>query len=40
MRRIAEPVTIVRLASFGEDARGELYAVSIDRGRVYRFTRR
>jgi glucose/arabinose dehydrogenase len=35
-----EPVRVPRLVSFGEDARGELYAVSIDRGRVYRFTRR
>jgi glucose/arabinose dehydrogenase len=35
-----EPVRVPGLASFGEDARRELYAVSIDRGRVYRFTRR
>jgi glucose/arabinose dehydrogenase len=35
-----EPVRVPGLASFGEDARGELYAVSISRGRVYRFTRR
>jgi pimeloyl-ACP methyl ester carboxylesterase len=35
-----EPVRVPRLVSFGEDARGQLYAVSIDRGRVYRFTRR
>ena len=35
-----EPVRVPGLASFGEDARGELYAVSIGRGRVYRFARR
>jgi glucose/arabinose dehydrogenase/pimeloyl-ACP methyl ester carboxylesterase len=35
-----EPVRVLRLVSFGEDAQGELYAVSQDRGRVYRFTRR
>jgi glucose/arabinose dehydrogenase len=35
-----ESVRVPRLVSFGEDARGELYAVSIDRGRVYRFIRR
>jgi glucose/arabinose dehydrogenase/alpha-beta hydrolase superfamily lysophospholipase len=35
-----EPVRVPRLVSFGEDARGELYAVSLDRGRVYRFARR
>ena len=34
-----EPLTVPRLASFGEDARGELYAVSIDRGRVYKLVR-
>ena len=35
-----EPVRVPGLASFGEDGRAELYAVSIDRGRVYRFARR
>jgi glucose/arabinose dehydrogenase len=30
-----EPITIPGLASFGEDARGELYAISIGRSRVY-----
>jgi glucose/arabinose dehydrogenase len=35
-----EPLTVPRLASFGEDARGELYGVSIDRGRVYQIVRR
>jgi glucose/arabinose dehydrogenase len=35
-----EPIRVPGLVSFGEDARGELYAVSIDRGRVYRFARR
>lgn len=35
-----EPVTVPGLASFGEDARGELYAVSINRGRVYQLVRR
>ena len=35
-----EPLTVRGLASFGEDARGELYAVSIDRGRVYKLIRR
>ena len=35
-----EPITVPGLASFGEDARGELYAVSINRGRVYRLVRR
>jgi glucose/arabinose dehydrogenase len=35
-----EPLTVPRLASFGEDARGELYAVSLERGRVYQLVRR
>jgi glucose/arabinose dehydrogenase len=35
-----EPITIPGLASFGEDARGELYAISIDRSRVYQLVRR
>jgi glucose/arabinose dehydrogenase len=35
-----EPFRVTGLGSFGEDARGELYAVSVDRGRVYRFARR
>jgi glucose/arabinose dehydrogenase len=34
-----EPITIPGLASFGEDARGELYAISIDRNRVYQLVR-
>jgi glucose/arabinose dehydrogenase len=35
-----EPLTVGGLTSFGEDGRGELYAVSVDRGRVYRVVRR
>jgi glucose/arabinose dehydrogenase len=35
-----EPITIPGLASFGEDARGELYAISIGRSRVYQIVRR
>jgi glucose/arabinose dehydrogenase len=35
-----EPITIPSLASFGEDARGELYAISIGRSRVYQIVRR
>jgi glucose/arabinose dehydrogenase len=31
-----EPVTIRGLSTFGEDARGELYAGSVDTGRVYK----
>jgi glucose/arabinose dehydrogenase len=34
-----EPYRIFGLGSFGEDARGELYAVSVVRGRMYRFAR-
>jgi hypothetical protein len=35
--RRAEPVVVPQLlSSFGEDARGELYAVSLDGGAVYR----
>jgi glucose/arabinose dehydrogenase len=35
----AEPIIVPRLlSSFGEDARGELYAVSLDGGTVYRLT--
>jgi hypothetical protein len=37
--RRLEPVRVPSLASFAEDARGELYAVSL-LGRVYRFARR
>ena len=33
-----EPFTIPNLSTFGEDARGELYAVSLE-GRIYRFVR-
>jgi glucose/arabinose dehydrogenase len=35
-----EPITVPSLASFGEDARGELYAISIGRSRVYQIVRR
>jgi glucose/arabinose dehydrogenase len=35
-----EPMTVPGLASFGEDARGELYAVSVGLDRIYRFVRR
>jgi hypothetical protein len=38
--RRQEPFIVLRLGSFGEDARGELYAVSVDRGRMFRFARR
>jgi glucose/arabinose dehydrogenase len=31
-----EPITIRGLSTFGEDARGELYAGSVDTGRVYK----
>ena len=34
-----EPLTVRGLSSFGEDARGELYAVSVDRNRVYKLVR-
>lgn len=34
-----EPLTVHGLASFGQDARGELHAVSVDFGRVYRLAR-
>ena len=33
-----EPITIRGLSTFGEDARGELYAGSVDTGRVYKLT--
>ena len=36
-----EPLPVIPgLASFGEDGRGELYAVTVDRGRVYQLVRR
>ena len=35
-----EPLRVPRLASFGEDARGELYGVSIDNGRIHKLVRR
>jgi glucose/arabinose dehydrogenase len=34
-----EPFRVRSLSSFGEDARGELYATSLDLGRVYRLIR-
>jgi glucose/arabinose dehydrogenase len=34
-----EPATIKGLSTFGEDARGELYAASVTTGRVYRLVR-
>ena len=33
-----EPITIRGLSTFGEDARGELYAGSVDTGRMYKLT--
>jgi hypothetical protein len=33
-----EPFRVSSLSSFGEDAAGELYAVSLD-GRIYRLSR-
>ncbi|MBD0349442.1 MAG: PQQ-dependent sugar dehydrogenase [Thermoleophilia bacterium] len=38
-RRRVEPYRVRALASFGEDANGELYAISL-RGAIYRFARR
>jgi glucose/arabinose dehydrogenase len=34
-----EPFTVEGISSFGEDARGELYMVSVQTGRVYRLAR-
>ncbi|HET7857373.1 MAG TPA: PQQ-dependent sugar dehydrogenase [Gaiellaceae bacterium] len=34
-----EPLTVPGLSSFGEDARGELYLVSVDKARVYKLVR-
>ena len=34
-----EPFTVASLSSFGQDARGELYGASIDRGEIYRLSR-
>jgi glucose/arabinose dehydrogenase len=34
-----EPFQVASLSSFGQDARGEVYATSLDRGTVYRLSR-